>query len=258
MMNDKSRSRTKLRYRWDHRSPLHRAIVRAANRLLPLVPFSIKYAATDAIRRHSPPYCLLGPDSVAIQVGAPWDTLLAGRSRAMAFAQRTNPRGRVLVVEPDRASVDEFRRAAGAHGLRHVDVVHAAAWSERGTLVMKVDPEHPATNFTAGCASYSESEEARFQEFPVDAVPIDELVERAGYDRVDLVSITTNGAEEEILRGLARTIDRHRPHICLARTRESYVELMSELGYEMLGIDDRGFTFRHREHGMATQSPPAR
>nr|MDT0657232.1 FkbM family methyltransferase [Micromonospora sp. DSM 115978] len=234
---------------------MHRIVVRAANRILPFVPHPVKYAVTDALRRGRQPYRLLGPGSVAVQVGAPRDTLRAGRSRAMAFARRTRARGRLLVVEPDRASVEEFQRVAHRRGFDHVEVVHAAAWSERTTLTMKVDPGHPATNFTAGCAAYSGAEAARFREIPIEALTIDHLVERAGLERVDVVSITTNGAEEEILRGLRRTIERFQPYICLAHTRGSYTVLMDGLGYDLVGQDDRGFTFRHRQAEPADRFP---
>lgn len=239
--------RPKLRYRWSHRHPAHRALVKIANRVLPLVPFEIKYRLTDSMRRRKVPYSLLRPGSVAIQVGAPQDTLRSGRSRAMAFVRRTAPNGKVLVVEPDSASADEFRKTAARHGLTHAEVASVAAWDVATVLTMEVDPSHPATNFTAGSADYAPDEMARFQEVQVEAVPIDDLVERAAIDRVDVVSITTNGAESEILRGMARILQRDRPYICLARTENSYADLMSGLGYELLSDDDRGFTFKHRE-----------
>jgi FkbM family methyltransferase len=236
---------TKLRYRWSHRHPAHRAAVRLANRVLPRVPFRLKYGVTDLIRRRALPYKLLGPGSVAVQVGAPRDTLLAGRSRAMAFALRTGPSGRVLVVEPEAGSVQEFRRVAAARGLSHVTVRQAGAWSERATITLEVDPDHPATNFTEGTTEYSEAERVRFERIEVDALPLDDLIDEVGYGRVDLVSITTNGAETEALSGLTRTIARDRPYICLAQTQDSYADLMSGLSYELVGQDDRGFTFRH-------------
>jgi FkbM family methyltransferase len=151
----------------------------------------------------------------------------------------------VLVVEPDRASADEFRRTAERYGLSHVSVVCAAAWYERTTLTMEIDPHHPATSFTAGTTDYDSTQMARFRETTVDAVSVDDLVDEAGLDHVDLVSITTNGAESEILRGMQRTLQRDRPYVCLARTEDSYAELMARLGYQLVGDDDRGFTFRY-------------
>lgn len=243
-MAETPRRASKLRYRWSHRHPVHRAVVRMANRVLPHVPFQVKYAVTDKVRAGNLPYRLLEAGSVAIQVGAPRDTLEAGRSRAMAFVRLTSPTGRVLVVEPDQTSVDVFRRTADKHGLRHVEIVCAAAWFEKATLTMEIDPSHPATNFTAGSVDYSEGELRRFNKVEVEALPLDDLVEERNFGRVDLVSVTTNGAEEEILRGLKSTLDRDRPYVCLARTEDSFAGLMDGLGYELLGEDDRGFTFR--------------
>jgi len=238
--------RTKLRYRWSHRHPAHRAVVRLANRMLPHVPFAVKYGLVDAVRRRRAPYTLLRPDSVAIQVGAPRDTLRAGRSRAMSFARMTARAGRVVVIEPDPVSATEFQSTADRHRFAHVDVVNVAAWSEPSTLTMEIDPAHPASNFTLGSVDYSDDEIARFQPVEVPARRLDDIVAELGVGRIDVVSVTTNGAEREILRGAQGILDRDHPLVCLARTEDSYAALMSGLGYELLSDDDRGFTFRHR------------
>lgn len=236
--------RRKLRRLWSHRHPVRRALVRAANRFLSRVPFKTKYGLTDRVRSGHLSYPLLGPGSVAIQVGAPRDTLESGRSRAMAFARRTGPTGRVLVVEPDQTSVDTFRRVADRHRIDDVEVICAAGWFEPSTVTIEIDPSHPATNFTAGSVDYSAEELKRFKKVVAEAVPIDDLVEGHGLGRVDVVSVTTNGAEEQILRGLSRTIDRDQPYACVARTQESFSEYMDGIGYEFFVDDDRGFTFK--------------
>ncbi len=79
---------------------------------------------------------------------------------------------------------------------------------------------------------------------PSTSTAIDDLLAEHEFSHVDLISITTNGAESEILKGLRRTIDRDRPYICLARTEASFSEEMTAYGYELVGEDDRGFTFR--------------
>lgn len=247
MTDPETQTRRKLRSRWSHRHPVHRAIVRSANRVLPYVPFQAKYAATDMVRQRALPYRLLGSSSTAIQVGAPQDTLYAGRSRAMAFARRISPEGELLVLEPDAESAASFQRMCERHALRGVRVVTAAAWAERAKLTMEVDDSHPATNFTSGTTDYSHEERARFHIVTVEAMPLDDLVTEHLAHSVDVVSITTNGAEEEILRGAKRLLERDRPFICLARTRDSYSEMMESLGYELAGQDDRGFTFRPKD-----------
>jgi len=176
-------------------------------------------------------------------VGAPTDTLLAGRSRAAYFALLTSDRGRLLVIEPDPMSVAEFRAWLRRRELHHVTVVSAGAWSRPGELRLFVDDAHPATNFTAGTTEYDAARQAEFREVTVDATTIDEVIGQHDAGRVDLLSITTNGAEIEILAGAANTIDRYRPMVCLARTHERNLVRMRELGYETVAAGDRGYTF---------------
>lgn len=238
--------RSKVRYRRSHRHALHRAFGLDGEPRPPPHPVPVKHGLIDVVRRRNLPYRLLGPTSVAIQVGAPQDTRRSGRSRALTFARRTSPFGRVLVVEPDKTSADQFRRSAARYGLSHVEVACVAAWHEHTTLTMEIGPQHPATNFTVRSTDYAPAELTRFRAAKVEAMPVDDLVDKERLSHVNLISISTNGAEPEILRGLRRTLARDRPYICLARTADSYADLMDEIGYELVGDDDRGFTFRHR------------
>ena len=60
------------------------------------------------------------------------------------------------------------------------------------------------------------------------------------------MSITTNGAEKEILKGMEHTIRAGLPYIALARTGNDYVEMMESMGYIFYAHDDRGFTFKQQ------------
>lgn len=237
---------TYLRFRWSHRGVLHRRLVKIYNRALARVPFDVKYSVGARVRRRKPPYCFVEPDAVVVQVGAPKDTLDAGRSRAMHFALRTGGGGKLVVVEPDTESVARFRALAARHGLDHVVVHEGGAWSERATLRLWVDPSHPATNFVEGCADYTDEQTTMFVPVAIEADSLDAILARIGTGRVDLVSITTNGAEQRILEGLRATRALGLRYICLARTSElnSFLPMMTELGYEFLTHDDRGYTFR--------------
>ena len=75
---------------------------------------------------------------------------------------------------------------------------------------------------------------------------LDNIVQSAGLDHIDLVSITTNWAEEEILEGMEKIIERRVEYICLAygKDGEFYSSKMNALGYEVLSHDDRGVTYR--------------
>lgn len=236
-----------LRFRWSHRHPVHLFLVKVYNAFMGVLPFHFKYWLGRKLRGSRPPYSLIRGDSVVVQVGAPRDTLRAGRSRGMHFAFLTRGGGRVVIVEPDPDSARFFEETAKSAGLDHVTVCNTAAWSEKTTLKVRMKDTHPAAGFVEDCADYTAEELKQFRtvEMPGDA--LDNILDSIGVDRVDLVSITTNGAETAILEGLSRRIERDHPFISLARTKDGYPEFMKGLGYETSANDDRGYTFAKSE-----------
>ena len=62
------------------------------------VPFRLKYAIGQHLRRGRPPYELVRNGSVVVQVGAPRDTLRSGRSRGMHFALRAQGISKVIAT----------------------------------------------------------------------------------------------------------------------------------------------------------------
>ena len=236
-------TRTPLRYRWSHQHPVHRAVVRTANTVLASVPMGPKYAVSSAVRRSRYPYSLLHPDSIAVQVGAPADTLRSGRSRGMHFALRTQSTGRTIIIEPDAESRKAFGKVCTAFGLKNVEIVPCGAWSKTDTLTFYIDPAHPATNFTEGTVPYSDERKRDFTKVEVPVRPLDEILAGAGVEQVDVLSITTNGAERQILQGAESMLGTNIRYVCLARTEEDFSDVMGSYGYELLAQDDRGFTY---------------
>ena len=234
------------RFMWSHEAAFHRFAMRVFNRVAKLMPFWLKYGIGRRVRANQYPYRLVNSGSTVVQVGAPRDTLMSGRSRAMHFTLLARNGGRVFVVEPDEQSVDTFRRVAKDQGLDHTHVFPFAAWSEQKRLTIYVDDAHPAANFSEGSKEYDEKrmDDYRAVELPADS--LDNLLSGQDVSQVDLVSITTNGAEREILEGMRGLMAAGLPHICLAITGENYVEMMSEFGYELVAHDDRGFTFKQK------------
>lgn len=236
---------------------LFRQLTRLFNAVTGAIPDAWKYAAGGALRRGKPPYSLLRDDDVVIQVGAPRDLLAAGRSRAIHFA-RLVPRGRVLVVEPDPANLEALGRVAERTGLAPRLVIESrGAWRKAGELVFLSHPAHPAANVLEDVLGLDEAELLRrgFERIRVSVATLDEIWQRAGLAPPRLVSITTNGAELAILEGMPRLLAGGCPYVSLASTGPGYHERMSELGYEYIVRDDRGYLFRRR--GCGDSSPGA-
>lgn len=248
MSSDKAVNRKMLRHSWSHTMWAHRFAVKCYNRILSLVPFQIKYSIGKSLRKNEFPYQLLDSESVVVQVGAPADTLKAGRSRAMYFSLFTaGGSGKTVIVEPDEASESRFAKIAKSQKLDHIVYCRSGAWSEKKLLKLYVDPQHPATNFIEGTVDYTPERVSEFDAFEVPVDTVDNILASNGIEHVDLISVTTNGSEEEILRGMQRTMASGVQYICLARTSPDFNEMMSNYGYELLAYDDRGFTFQRTQ-----------
>lgn len=223
---------------------MHRWLVRMMNHVLFLIPTRAKYGAGILFRKNRPPYAMLHDGDVVIQVGAPRDTLRSGRSRAFYFGLLVGERGRVIAIEPDAASAQALRYAAAAHGHNNITVVERAAWSSETVLRIFIDDRHPATNFTAGVKAYDERRMQAYRHVDLRASSLDEIARELGVAApITLVSITTNGAEREILAGMGELIARGVAYIAVADTGVVNEAELAALGYELLSFDDRGRTF---------------
>jgi len=218
--------------------------VKTFNKVMRYIPFSIKYGIGQSRRQNRFPYCLIDKGKTVVQVGAPMDTLRSGRSRALHFALRTGEKGKTIIIEPDKDSEEWFGIFVSKHDLPQIKFVPYGAWNEKKTLSFYINPSHPATNFTEGTRRYSDKEMTAYKKIDMPANTIDNILEELKIKSPFLVSITTNGAESEILKGLEKSMLNGLPYISLAKTGEKYIELMNNYGYRLHAHDDRGYTFK--------------
>ena len=131
----------------------------------------MKYRMVERLRVGKPPYSLVGPGDVVVQVGAPADTLLTGRSRGLHLALRSRG-GRAIIVEPDPSSAEDFRsEGCSSWGSTTSRSSTPARGTQPSTLTLFVDPSHPATNFVEGTVDYSDE---RMKDFTRVEVPVDD------------------------------------------------------------------------------------
>lgn len=246
-MLDNTRSKPGLKFLWSHQGFVHRMMVRCANKILGIIPFSIKYMVGRQFKKRMPPYSLL-KGRVVVQVGAPFDTLNSGRSRGFYFSQLAGKEGKVLIIEPLAESVEAFKGRLSEQGIQNTIVHNSGAWSEVSESFINVDMDHPATNYTGNTVDYSKEREKEFQKIRIELNTIDNIVEQYGISDVHLVSVTTNWAEEEILKGMTRLLESGVKYISLAygKNGETYSSLMSHLGYTEYSHDDRGVTYANK------------
>lgn len=233
-------------FKWSHRAWLHRFSVKIYNSAFSVVPFRAKYAWGRYLRQNKFPYKLIQPGSTLVQIGAPTDTLHAGRSRGMYFSLLNGPTGKTVIIEPASASEEAFKEIAEAQNLKDLIFCCSGAWNEKKNLKIYSDPKHPATNFTEGTVDYDEKRVSEFDVFEVPCDSVDNLLRPLNLGPIDLLSITTNGAEVEILQGMQETISKGVKFICLATHKHlsDIPKIMTDLGYKEYAYDDRGVTYR--------------
>lgn len=135
---------------------------------------------------------LLAPGAVFVDVGANVGAM------ALPAAARVGPTGRVIGFEPLPANATLFLQGVVANGFGHVVLYPLALSDAPGVFAMQ-----------GGSNGYLVAPERT--ELMVQAVRGDDLL--AGEPRIDLVKLDIEGREPWALRGLARTLARHRPWV---------------------------------------------
>ncbi len=143
----------------------------------------------------------VGPDDVIIDCGA---FLGFGELRLAPEA----PRGRFLAVEADRDCHALLSRNLEYNGAANVTAIHRAVWNDEVELELE-------TGFAQANTLVAEVQKGEATQ-KVRTVTVDGLVRAQGLDRLDMLSLTLNGAEVEALEGAGQALDELRPRIRLA------------------------------------------
>ncbi len=121
---------------------------------------------------------------------------------------RDVPEGHFYAIEADRECYTRLKRNIETNGIGNVTVLHRALWNKAATLNLE-------TGFAQSNTLVKEVYSgARTQ--VVDTITVDQVVERYSLKKVDMLSLTLNGAEVEALEGARRTLTDLRPRIRLA------------------------------------------
>lgn len=221
-----------------------RVVTRPVAWILRLVPPSLLFRAGLAVRRRSYPYCVLEDGDVAIQIGAPSDLLRIGRSRAVFLAMLVGRSGHVFIFEPEPASAAAMRTYLDRAGLAaRATVIGKGCWKTDGVLRFWANPDHPASNLLEDVSDWDEAE-LRARGYVPGEVPVtrvDDVLAAAGVTAVKLMSVTTNGSEDEILAGAEKTLAMT-AYLALAETGPDIHALSERVGFRNVALDDRGFT----------------
>lgn len=146
----------------------------------------------------------LAPGSVFYDVGANvgFFSLLAGRLVA--------PAGRVVAFEPVAANAEVLQANAARNGLGNIEVRRVAVGAGAGSRQLYL-ARHPGGATLAPDALPPDLRGS----IVVDVVTIDDVVASGGCPPPDVVKVDVEGAELDVLEGMADTLRRDRPVVVL-------------------------------------------
>jgi FkbM family methyltransferase len=129
--------------------------------------------------------------------------------QAILIADALRGRGKCHAFEPDEVQARMLRRNAELNGLDNVRVNAVGLWSDAVSRLSFVG--HDAL---AGTVASAEG---------IPATTIDAYAEEAGIESVGLIMLDLEGAELAVLRGAARVLRYHAPHVVF-EIHGSYVD----------------------------------
>ncbi len=140
--------------------------------------------------------------------------------------------GHLYAIEADRDCHALLERNLRHNGIENATALHCALWNEATQL--ELESGYAQANTLVSEVHKGETTQK------VDTITIDGVVERFGLHRVDMLSLTLNGAEVEALEGAQRTLSDLRPRIRLAgwyKRGDSFIWQLTKVQLEAHGYD---------------------
>jgi FkbM family methyltransferase len=158
-------------------------------------------------------------------------------SYSIAAARAVGQTGRVVALEPDAKNRRQLQHNLALNGITNCQVLPVAAWSGSGSVGWHQD-SHPVFH------KVEETENSQ----TIEAVRIDDLVQRLALKRVDWIKMDIEGVEVEALEGATDTLVKFRPQLFVEihETLQAITELLTRFNYSIV---DAVFDVAPRRHG---------
>jgi FkbM family methyltransferase len=205
---------------------------------------------------------LLKPGMTFVDVGANWGYF------SLLAAHKVGPGGRVISLEPDPRIFSSLSANIARNAMRRIAALPVAAADARSMLTLAgYDDRH----WNRGVSRIATGRPSAGATFAVQAVRLDELLDEQGIDRVDVLKMDIEGAEDLALTGMTAGLREQRYRKVLlevhpadlalrGRTSKDVLHLLSGAGYRAFRIDDsndatRKACYSRRPEARAYLSP---
>jgi FkbM family methyltransferase len=165
---------------------------------------------------------------------------------SIAFSKRVGPTGRVIVLEPDptnfNAAQTNFQYHSRINGLNNIVLLPVAISGRRGHLDFSAEG-------SMGSADASIIGNFRGAVLRVEAVTLQDLVDRYDLESVSFIKMDIEGAEESVLAGSKDFFLKYAPKIIIEPhmvdgtiSENALKRMLTDFGYQCDSIEQTGLT----------------
>jgi len=155
------------------------------------------------------------------------------------IAKIVGENGLVIAVEAHSDNYKTLAENVKLNSLRNVIALNMAAWSEECKLKLFIGDMH---------GHHSVKKDYGLGFVTVQAKALDDVFDRLRLGRVDYIKIDVEGAELEVLKGLVKTLKKHRPIVIVEVWKDpaKVKKFVGRKGYNMRQIADEYYILEPR------------
>jgi FkbM family methyltransferase len=158
------------------------------------------------------------------------------------FAKWVRGSGKVIAIEPEEVNFTRLARMLRQRGLLAVvEPIQGLVAEVTETLRLQVNPLHPGDHKIGSSG------------VPVQAYTLDDLLDQRGWPKVSLIKIDVQGAEQRVLNGAIRTLERFHPCLFIEVDDEALKRMGSSAPAVIGFMKSCGYTLHRLHKGRITQ-----
>lgn len=162
---------------------------------------------------------------------------------ALVASRIVGPLGRVIAFEPSQQSFPLLKENVALNNFTNLQVYPVAVSDKAGKAFLYYGPDPGQDSLGRDPRLQTKGEEVVTQS-------LDDALDQACVDRVDLIKIDVEGAEEWVLRGANKVVSSHKPTIIFEVNREATSrlglspsgarDLLQSVGYKFFSVGANG------------------
>lgn len=132
--------------------------------------------------------------------------------------------GKIISFEASEKCFQVLKRNIQSNNIKNVEIVKGAVWSDESTKMNLITAGVQANSLIKNLIESTTSNKVTKE--VVDCISIDSIVSSKNIKKIDMISLTLNGAEVEALSGAIKTLTNLRPRIRLAgwyKRKDEYI-----------------------------------